>query len=98
VRQVAKEILSVSISAHSLFGIVNASQQDDVGDFVYRDLDRGVDTLYAHSVAWDALLAGADFTTSWTAYIVRGRRRPIVRAVVDHSRATRFRRRGNRLA
>lgn len=73
VRQVAKEILSVSISAHSLFGIVNASQQDDVGDFVYRDLDRGVDTLYAHSVAWDALLAGADFTTSWTAYIVRGR-------------------------
>jgi hypothetical protein len=73
VQQVAKEILSVTVSAHSIFGIVNASQQDGVGDFVLRDLDKGVDTLYAQSVAWDALLSGTDLSTSWTAYVVRGR-------------------------
>jgi hypothetical protein len=70
---VAKQILSVSISAHNLFGILNASQQDGVGDLVYRDLDKNQDTVYAQAVAEDALLSGQDLSTSWTAYIVRGR-------------------------
>ena len=47
----AKSIISVSISAHSLFGILNVSQQDSVGDLVYMDFDKGVQTLYAHAVS-----------------------------------------------
>ena len=80
VQQVAKEILSVTVSAHSIFGIVNASQQDGVGDFVLRDLDKGVDTLYAQSVAWDALLSGTDCLRRGPLTSCAAGRRPIVLA------------------
>jgi hypothetical protein len=72
-RLIAKSILSVSISAHSLFGIVNMSQQDGVGDLVYRNIDKGVDTVYAHGVSDSAERGGADLSTSYAAYVVRGR-------------------------
>lgn len=49
-RLIAKSILSVAISAHSLFGILNMSQQDSVGDLVLRDIDKGVDVRYAQAV------------------------------------------------
>jgi len=72
-RLIAKSILSVSISAHSLFGILNMSQQDGVGDLVYRDIDKGVDTLYAHGVSDSVERGGSDLSTSYSAYVVRGR-------------------------
>jgi hypothetical protein len=72
-RLIAKSIFSVSISAHSLFGILNVSQQDSVGDLVYMDLDKGVQTLYAHAVSDATELGGSDLSTSYSAYIVRGR-------------------------
>jgi len=72
-RLMAKAILSVSISAHSLFGILNMSQQDGVGDLVYEDFDRGTQTLYAHAVVDAAEHGGSDLSTSYAAYIVRGR-------------------------
>lgn len=72
-RLVAQSIMSVSVSEHSLFGILNVSQQDGVGDLVYRDLDKGTDVRYAQAVADAAQLAGDDLSTSWAAYIVRGR-------------------------
>jgi hypothetical protein len=71
--------MSVSISAHSLFGILNMSQQDGVGDLVYRDFDKGVDTLYANAVFDVAEQGGTSLATSYAAYIVRGR------ADSDHS-------------
>jgi hypothetical protein len=73
VRLIARSILSVSISAHTLFGILNASQQDGVGDLVYRDIDRSSDIVYAHAVADYTLHPGDDFASSSVAYIVRGR-------------------------
>jgi hypothetical protein len=72
-RLMAKAILSVSISAHSLFGVINMSQQDGVGDLVYVDFDQGTQTLYAHAVADAAERGGSDLSTSYAAYIVRGR-------------------------
>ena len=72
-RLIAKSILSVSISAHTLFGIINMSQQDGVGDLVYRDIDKGTDILYSHAVADAAEHGGSDLSTSYVAYIVRGR-------------------------
>ena len=72
-RLIAKSILSVSISAHSLFGILNMSQQDGVGDLVYRNIDKGVDTVYAHGVSDSAEHGGSDLSTSYSAYVVRGR-------------------------
>jgi hypothetical protein len=71
----AKSIQSVSVSEHSLFGILNMSQQDDVGDLVYRNIDTGVNTLYAQAVS---------VVTQWCppppspctdiyAYVIRGR-------------------------
>jgi hypothetical protein len=72
-RLIAKSILSVSISAHSLFGILNMSQQDGVGDLVYRNIDEGVDTVYAHGVSDSAEHGGSDLSTSYSAYVVRGR-------------------------
>jgi hypothetical protein len=72
-RLIAKSILSVSISAHSLFGILNMSQQDGVGDLVYRNIDKGVDTVYAHGVSDSAERGGSDLSTSYAAYLVRGR-------------------------
>ena len=72
-RPIAKAILSVSISAHTLFGIVNMSQQDGVGDLVFDDIDKGEETLYAHAVAEAAENGGEDLSTSYSAYIVRGR-------------------------
>jgi hypothetical protein len=80
-RLIARSIMSVSISAHVLFGILNVSQQDEVGDLVYRNIDTGVDTLYAHAVAEAVEYApsGADLSGTWTAYLVRGR------ADSDHS-------------
>jgi hypothetical protein len=72
-RLVAQSIMSVSVSEHNLFGIVNVSQQDGVGDLVYRDLDTGTDTRYAQAVADAAQLGGDALSTSWAAYIVRGR-------------------------
>lgn len=72
-RLVAQSIMSVSVSAHNLFGIVNVSQQDGVGDLVYRDIDTGTDIRYAQAVSDAAQLGGSDLSTSWAAYIVRGR-------------------------
>jgi hypothetical protein len=72
-RLIAKSIFSVSISAHSLFGILNMSQQDSVGDLVYMDLDKGVQTLYAHAVSDATERGGSDLSTSYAAYVVRGR-------------------------
>jgi hypothetical protein len=71
-RLVARQIMYVSISEHSLFGILNVSQQDDVGDLVYRDLDHGVDKVIAQAVSDDAERTDAS-GRSWVAYIVRGR-------------------------
>jgi hypothetical protein len=72
-RKMAEAILSVGISSRSLFGIVNMSQQDAVGDLVYRDFDKGTDVLYARAVSDAAELGGSDLSTSYAAYIVRGR-------------------------
>ena len=72
-RLIAKSILSVSISAHTLFGVLDMSQQDGVGNLVYRDIDKGVDTLYSTAVSEAAELGGSDLSTSYSAYIVRGR-------------------------
>ncbi len=72
-RLVARSIVSVSISPHSLFGILNLSQQDDVGDLVYRDLDTGIDRLFAQSVSDDAMFHDNTTSIDWDAYIVRGR-------------------------
>jgi hypothetical protein len=72
-RLMAKSIFSVSISAHSLFGILNVSQQDSVGDLVYMDFDKGVQTLYAHAVSDAVESGGSDLSTSYAAYVVRGR-------------------------
>jgi hypothetical protein len=70
---IAKSILSVSISAHSLFGILNMSQQDGVGDLVLRNIDTGVDLRYAQAVA-DVNQCPSDWPCrNWFAYIVRGR-------------------------
>jgi hypothetical protein len=72
-RLVAQSIMSVSVSAHSLFGILNVSQQDGVGDLVYRDIDTATDTRYAQAVSEADQLGGADLSTSWAAYIIRAR-------------------------
>jgi len=72
-RLIAKSIYSVSISAHSLFGILNMSQQDGTGDLVYRNIDTGVDRLYAQAVSESTVKGGADLSTSYAAYIIRGR-------------------------
>jgi hypothetical protein len=72
-RIMAKSILSVSVSAHSLFGIVDMSQQDAVGNLVLRNFDLGTDRLYSQAVSEAAELGGADLSTSYAAYIVRGR-------------------------
>ena len=77
-RLIAKSILSVSISAHSLFGILNMSQQDGVGDLVLRNIDTGVDLRYAQAVADvgqcpSSLLDLARGCANWFAYIVSGR-------------------------
>lgn len=81
-RMVAQSIMSVSVSEHNLFGILNVSQQDGVGDLVYRDLDHGTDVRYAQAVSdaaqW-APIGANELWQSWTAYIVRGR------ADSDHS-------------
>jgi hypothetical protein len=74
-RLIAKSIQNVSVSEHSLIGILNMSQQDYVGDFVYRDIDTGMNTLYAQAVS---------VVTRWCppsplpctdiyAYVIRGR-------------------------
>lgn len=72
-RLIAQSIMSVSVSEHNLFGIVNVSQQDGVGDLVYRDIDTGKDIRYAQAVSDAVQLGGTSLSTSWTAYIVRGR-------------------------
>ena len=77
-RVIAKSILSVSISAHSLFGIVNMSQQDSVGDLVSRNIDTGEDIRYAQAVA-DVVQCPdrppelARGCANWFVYVVRGR-------------------------
>jgi hypothetical protein len=72
-RLIAKSILSVAISAHSLFGILNMSQQDGVGDLVYRDIDKGVDVRYAQAVQDVAQCPTTLPCTDLFAYIVVGR-------------------------
>ena len=72
-RRMAEAILSVSISVHSLFGIVDMSQQDGVGDLVYMNFDTGTDIFYAHAVSEAAQLGGDDLASSYAAYVVRGR-------------------------
>jgi hypothetical protein len=72
-RQIAKSIYSVSVSAHTLFGILNMSQQDGVGDLVLRDIDHGTDLRYAQAVA-EVNQCPADWScANWFAYVVRGR-------------------------
>jgi hypothetical protein len=72
-RLIAKSILSVSVSAHTLFGVLNMSQQDGVGDLVYRNIDTGTDTLYAQAVM-DATSCPQDHDcANMFLYIVRGR-------------------------
>jgi hypothetical protein len=72
-RLIAQSIMSVSVSEHNLFGIVNVSQQDGVGDLVYRDIDTGKDIRYAQAVSDAAQLGGTTLSSSWAAFIVRGR-------------------------
>jgi hypothetical protein len=72
-RLMARAILSVSISAHSLFGIVNMSQQDAVGDLVVRDFDKGTDRLYSQAVSEAAEHRDEATQIPYAAYIVRGR-------------------------
>jgi hypothetical protein len=72
-RLIARAIQSVSISEHDIFGVLNMSQQDGVGDFVDRNLDKGVDRLFAHAVSQVAVRGGATPSTSYAAYIIRGR-------------------------
>lgn len=72
-RIMAKSILSVSVSAHSLFGIVNMSQQDAVGDLVLRDFDSGTDIRYSQAVSEATEHGPPDLPVPHTAYIVRGR-------------------------
>jgi hypothetical protein len=72
-RQIAKSIFSVSVSAHTLFGIFNMSQQDGVGDLIRRDIDQGTDIRYAQAVAdVNQCPSGLD-CANWFAYVVRGR-------------------------
>jgi hypothetical protein len=74
-RLVAKSIVSVGISEHNLFGILNMSQQDGVGDLVFRDIDKQVDTLYAKAVAQVVQCPEyySDVCGNKFLYIVRGR-------------------------
>ena len=73
-RQIAKSIFSVSVSAHTLFGILNMSQQDGVGDLVLRDIDHGTDIRYAQGVADVTQCSpGLPSCAGWFAYIVKGR-------------------------
>jgi hypothetical protein len=72
-RIMAESILSVSISAHSLFGIVNMSQQDAVGDLVLRNFDDGTEIRYAQAVSEATEKGPPDLPVAYTAYIIRGR-------------------------
>jgi hypothetical protein len=72
-RLIAKSILSVSVSAHTLFGVVNMSQQDGVGDLVSRDIDTGTDTLYAQAVLDATSCPQERACANMFLYIVRGR-------------------------
>jgi hypothetical protein len=72
-RVMAKSILSVSVSMHSLFGIVNMSQQDAVGDLVLRDFDSGSERRYSQAVSEATEMGPPYLPVSYTAYIVRGR-------------------------
>ena len=65
-RLVAQSIMSVSVSPHNIFGIVNVSQQDGVGDLIYRDLDKGTDVRYAQGVsdAAEIQLGGSDLSST----------------------------------
>ena len=72
-RLIAKSILSVSVSAHTLFGILNMSQQDGVGDLVSRDIDTGTDTLYAQAVLDATSCPPNHDCATMFLYIVRGR-------------------------
>jgi hypothetical protein len=74
-RQIAKSIFSVSVSAHTLFGILNMSQQDGVGDLVLRDIDHGTDLRYAQAVADVNQCPASQLPAcaGWFAYVVRGR-------------------------
>jgi len=73
VRLIARSIMSVSVSAESLFGIINVSQQDDVGDLVLRDIVHGKDTRYSQAVSDASESLGSDLLHSCTVYNVRGR-------------------------
>lgn len=74
-RQIAKSIFSVSVSAHTLFGILNMSQQDGVGDLVLRDIDHGTDLRYAQAVSDVNQCPSIQLPAcaGWFAYVVRGR-------------------------
>jgi hypothetical protein len=72
-RLVAPAIMNVSVSAHGLFGIVNVSQQDNVGDLVYRDFDLGTDIRYAQGVSEATKDGPPDLPETWVLYNVRGR-------------------------
>ena len=73
-RLITRSILQVSVGEHNIFGILNASQQDQTGDLVNRDLDTGMEIMYSHAVA--EMVVGGENTDSpepKVAYLVRGR-------------------------
>lgn len=72
-RLIARSILSVSVSAHTLFGILNMSQQDGVGDLVRRNLDTGTELLYAQAVVDVGTCPEHHDCDGKFLYLVRGR-------------------------
>lgn len=73
-RLVTRSILQVTVSEHSIFGILNASQQDQSGDLVHRNLDTGAEVFYSHAVV-NALVGGQTSADPQrkVLYLVRGR-------------------------
>lgn len=72
-RLMAHAILNVSISPRGLFGVVNMSQQDGVGDLVLMDFEKGTRILYAQAVSEATEKGPPELPDHYVAYIVRGR-------------------------
>jgi hypothetical protein len=73
VRLVSQSIRDVSVTPDRVFGIVNISQQDLVGDLVLQDLRQQHTRVLAHAVARAALRDDADPRQAKVAFVVRGR-------------------------
>lgn len=73
-RLVTRSILQVTVSEHSIFGILNASQQDQSGDLVHRNLDTGAEVFYSHAVVTAVIGGETDAAPERKVlYLVRGR-------------------------